>query len=40
MKIGTILNIIGNVFLLLVLYLFLVLLEIIPDPFGLREIIL
>lgn len=40
MKTGTILNIIGNIFLLLVLYLFLVLLEIIPDPFELREIIL
>jgi len=39
MKFNKILNIFGYAFFILVLYLFLVLLNIIPDAFGIKELI-
>lgn len=39
MKFDKILNIFGYIFFLLVLYLFLVLFNIIPDAFGIKELI-
>ena len=39
MKFGKVLNIFGYAFFILVLYLFLVLLNIIPDAFGIKELI-
>lgn len=39
MKFDKILNIFGYIFFLLVLYLFLVLFNIVPDAFGIKELI-
>jgi len=39
MKFGKVLNIFGYVFFILVLYLFLVLLNIVPDAFDIKELI-
>ena len=39
MKFNKILNIFGYIFFLLVLYLFLVLFNIVPDAFGIKELI-
>ena len=39
MKFDKILNIFGYIFFLLVLYLFLVLFNIVPDEFGIKELI-
>lgn len=39
MKFDKVLNIFGYIFFLLVLYLFLVLFDIMPDAFGIKELI-
>ena len=39
MKTGKVLNILGWVFFGVVLYLFLVILNIVPDEFGIKELI-
>ena len=39
MKFDKILNIFGYIFFLLILYLFLVLFNIVPDAFGIKELI-
>ena len=39
MKFDKILNIFGYIFFLLILYLFLVLFNIVPDEFGIKELI-
>ena len=39
MKFDKILNIFGYIFFLLVLYLFLLLFNIVPDAFGIKELI-
>ena len=39
MKFGKVLNIFGYAFFILVLYLFLVILNIVPDELGIKELI-
>ncbi len=39
MKFDKVLNIFGYIFFLLVLYLFLILFDIMPDAFGIKELI-
>lgn len=39
MKTGKVLSVIGYVFFGIVLYLFLVILNIVPDVFGIKEVI-